>query len=292
MALATFTDGSEADVTAQTTTTTWTSSAPAVASVSATGLVRALTVGNTSIRATFRRSGQEFVSAPVVVHVDRLVTDAQATQGSRAITVVCTPYGDLDQAPATLACLPSGLNFEVHCRAFGEFVSAGPDFDITDQVTWASSNTGVARPTGLVAFLPEVRQSFRMANPGTAVLSARLGSQSSLTTTATAGTVPYVVQSAAQTVTDLQIAPGSPSVQVDEQVQLQAIATLTGTGTCATPPTRDFSILVDWNSANESRAEVSFFGQATGIAQGTVNISATYGTMPPVTDTVPLVVNP
>jgi hypothetical protein len=36
-------------------------------------------------------------------------------------------------------------------------------------------------------------------------------------------------------------------------------------------------------------AEVSFFGQAIGIAPGTANISAIYGIMSPV---IPLAVNP
>jgi hypothetical protein len=40
---------------------------------------------------------------------------------------------------------------------------------------------------------------------------------------------------------------------------------------------------------------VSFFGRATGVAPSTVNISATYGRIPPMlplTNTVPLDVNP
>jgi hypothetical protein len=289
-ARASFTDGSQADVTAQTTTTTWTSSATAVATVNATGLVTGRAIGSTSIQARFRRGAQELVSAPIVVVVDRLAADTPTT---RAITVQCRPYGDTSNDPARLACLPSGRNFEVHCRAFGDFATGGAGLDITDQVTWVSTNTALARPTGLVAFLPPVSQSFRIVGNGTAALSARLGGQSSnSSTTGTLGIAPWAVQGTTQTLTDLDIVPASPSVQAGGQVQLQAVASLTGApGTaCATPPPRDFSILVDWGSDDELVAEVSFFGQATGISAGTANISATYGIMLPVT--VPLVVNP
>ena len=92
---------------------------------------------------------------------------------TRAITVACAPYGQ-PSAPATeLACLPSGRNFEVHCRALADFQNAGTDVDITDQVTWVTSNAAIARATGLVAFAGPVRQSFRIVGNGTAALSAR-----------------------------------------------------------------------------------------------------------------------
>jgi hypothetical protein len=224
-------------------------------------------------------------SDPVVVEVDTL----------QSIAVSCRPYGDPSGPVSALACLPSGLNFEVHCQATGAFANNGPDIDITDQVTWVATNAVVARATGLVAFLgPDIRQSFRIAGAGIARLYARQGTRTSLPNTAigTPGTDPWAVQGVVQTLSGAPtIQPASPNVGVGDQVQLQALATFNPTAACPVPPTRDFSLLVDWASTDESVADVSFFGAVTGVAEGGVTISATYGTMLPVA-TVPLVVNP
>jgi hypothetical protein len=285
-ATALFSDGSQQNVTFL-PTTTWAVAPAGVVTVSTTGLVTGLKVGNASVRATFRRGTQVVVSDPFPIQVATLAADTPTT---RAIAVTCAPYGQ-PAAPATqLTCLPSAVNFEVHCRALGQFQNNGPYFDITDQVTWVTSNAAVARATGLVAFTGPVRQSFRIIGNGTAALSARLGTRSSLTTVTGPGTDPWVVQSSTQTLSSAPaIQPSTPTVAVDGQVQLAAIATFNATPTCASPPARDFSLLVDWASSNESVADVSFFGQATGLSEGSVTISATYGTMPPAT--VPLVVD-
>jgi uncharacterized protein YjdB len=95
-------------------------------------------------------------------------------------------------------------------------------------------------------------------------------------------------------VSGVQITPASPSVGVGDQVQLQAMATLAPTvasaAACPAPPSRDFSLLVDWASDDDLVADVSFFGEVSGLAEGSVTISATYGTMTPATASV--VVNP
>jgi hypothetical protein len=270
-ALATFTDASVQDVTAQ---ATWSSNASTTATVNASGLVTARTVlGSAGIAATFRG----VTSNPLVVEVDTLVADS-------AIVVECSPYGESIVDASRLACLPSGQSFEVHCRATGRFAGApDTDVDITEQVTWVSTSATIARSTGLVALSGPVRQSFRMNAAGTARLYARLGSRTSLTT-GTLATDPWVVQGSPQTLTGPpQIQLATPSVQVGgEPVQLRAVATFSPTAACPAPIARDFSLLVDWGSSDESVAEVSFFGAVTGVAQGSVTIRATYGTMLPV----------
>jgi len=281
-AVAVFTDGSQQDVTTQ---ATWTSLAPATASVSTTGLVTGRVPGNTSVMASFRlHAGDVPVTDTIPVSVDALQT----------IQVTCSPFGGV----GGLTCLPSGVNFSVHCQALGTFTNAGTDNDITDQVTWSTSNAAVARSTGLVAFNGPIRQSFRMVGPatgaGTAVLRATESGKSS-PATGTPGTDPWAVQGVVPTVTALEVTPASSNVAVGDTRQLQARATVTGTvAACASPQRRDFSTAVTWTSTAENRADVSFFGEVTGIAPGSATIRASYGigNPPPFSDTASITVVP
>lgn len=267
-AVATFSDGSQQNVTTQ---TLWASSAPSIAAVSATGLVTGRGVGTASITGTFR----DFVGS-IVVEVDSFAT---LPPSSPAITVSCAPYGDSTLMASRLACLPSGLSFSVLCQATGIFTSAGAQ-DITDQVTWTSGTGTVARPTGLVGFNGPIRQSFRIVGNGTAILRATQGRRTS-STTGTLGQDAWVVQGVASTVRDIQVTPGTASVAVGGDRQLRANATLSSSApTCMSPPTRDFSTVVTWGSSHETRARVNFFGKVTGIAPGGVTITATDGAGP------------
>ncbi len=285
-AVATFTDGSQQDVTTQ---ATWTSLAPAIASVSTTGLVTGKLAGNnTSVMASFRlHAGDVPVTDTIPVTVDALQT----------IQVTCSPYGGV----GGLTCLPSGVNFSVHCQALGTFTNAGPGNDITDQVTWSTSNAAIARSTGLVAFNGPIRQSFRMVGPatgaGTAVLKATESGKSSLAT-GTLGTDPWVVQGVAPTATEviaLEVTPAAGNVEVGDTLQLQATATVTSAvAGCTLPQPRDFSTAVTWTSSAENLADVSFFGEVTGIAQGNATIKASYGigNPPPFSDSASITVVP
>ena len=280
-AVATFTDGSQQDVTTQ---ATWTSLAPAIASVNTTGLVTGKLAGNnTSVMASFRLHAAD---VPVTDTIPVIVDAVQTIQ------VVCTPYGGV----GGLTCLPSGVNFSVHCQALGTFLTAGPGIDITDQVAWSTSNAAVARSTGLVAFNGPIRQSFRMVGPatgtGTAVLKATESGKSS-PATGTLGTDPWVVQGVTPAVTDLQVTPPSGNVGVGGTLQLQATATVTSVGAgCTLPQPRDFSTAVTWTSSAESVADVSFFGEITAIAPGNATITASYGigNPPPFSDTASMTV--
>jgi hypothetical protein len=261
-ATATFTDGSTLDVTTQ---ATWTSGATAVATVGTTGLVTGRGVGNTSITATFRLQAG---SLPITVD----------TLAAGALTVTCAPYGDTSGLPSRLACLPSAMSFSVHCQALGTFNNAGPQ-DITDQVTWVTSNSQIAKSTGLVAFNGPVRQSFRIDGNGTAILHATQSGKTS-PTTGTLGTSAYVVQGVASQVTGLSVTPQSAHVGVHATVPLLATATLSSTAIgCTSPPSRDFSRAAAWTSADEGIADVSFFGAVTGVAPGgPVGVTATVTT--------------
>ncbi len=263
-AVATFTDSTQQDVTTQ---AAWVSDAPAKASVSTTGLVTGHAAGNASATATFR--GQPG-SLPIVV--DTLETTVAP---QTPIAVVCHPYGDPAGPVGNLACLPSGVNFSVLCQAIGTFTGAG-DQDITDQVTWVTSNGAIAQSTGLVGFNGPVRQSFRIVGNGMATLRATESGKTSSTNT-TLGNA-WVVQGVTSTVTGLLVTPHTGSVQVNGTLPLLATATLSSTAAgCTIPPARDFSTVVHWESADETRADVSFFGEVTGLAAGgPVMIKGTY----------------
>jgi hypothetical protein len=262
-ATANFSDGSRRDVTTQAVWAPLTMLMPMQAAiVNTTGRVTGLHPGNTSVTATFGP-----LSGSRLIQVDALT--------AAPLSVSCNAYGDASVDPSPqLACLPSGRNFSVHCKAMGTFTSAGTQ-EITDQVTWSSTNAAVAQPTGLVAFNSPVRQSFRMVGNGTAVLRATLGGKTS-SPTGTLRVNPWVVQGVPAPVTDLQVTPATANVGVGNDVQLVATATLTGTAACPSPPPRDFSTIVTWTSSAKNLAAVSFFGKVTGIAPGGPVITATY----------------
>jgi Bacterial Ig-like domain (group 2) len=195
----------------------------------------------------------------------------------QSIQVACQPYGGVGD----LTCLPSAVNFSVHCQALGTFTRGGPGFDVTDQVTWSSSNAAVAQSTGLVAFNGPIRQSFRIVGPtsgtGTAILKATQSGKTS-PVTGTPGIDPWAVQGVLATVTDLDVTPPSGNVGVNDTLQVTATATVSGAvPACATPQPRDFSRAVTWTSTNEGVADVSFFGEVTGVASGNATITAGYG---------------
>jgi Divergent InlB B-repeat domain/Bacterial Ig-like domain (group 2) len=279
-AVATFTDASQQDVTTQATWILTPLAPPGIVSVSTTGLVTGRAPGNTSVTASFRlHSADVPVTASLPVTVDAL----------QAIQVACSPYGDV----GGLTCLPSGVNFSVHCQALGTFLNAGSGIDITDQATWTTTNAAVARSTGLVAFNGPIRQSFRMVGPATGAGIAILKATESGKTSPATGTLgdPWVVQGVIPTVTDLQVTPSSGNVAVGGTLQLQATATVTS-AVCTAPQPRDFSTAVTWASTAETVADVTFFGEVTGIAPGNATITASYGigNPPPFSDSASITV--
>ena len=112
------------------------------------------------------------------------------------------------------------------------------------------------------------------------------------------GTDPWVVQGVAPTATEviaLEVTPEVGNVAVGATTPLQATATVTGAvAGCTSPQPRDFSTAVTWTSTAENLADVSFFGEVTGIAQGNATITASYGigNPPPFSDTASITVVP
>lgn len=139
-ATAHYSDSTTADVTA---TATWSSSAGAIASVDAAGLVTTHAMGLASIVAT-----------------------VDTTAGSRTVTVDPAIVETLVVGAPAVTPLAKGLT--VQLVATGTF-SDGTTGDVTDRATWATTNAGVATVTGGLVTA--------VAASGTADISATMDAQ-------------------------------------------------------------------------------------------------------------------
>jgi uncharacterized repeat protein (TIGR02543 family) len=276
-AVATFSDGSTQDVSAQ---AQWTSGNLSVVTViPTTGLVTGVGFGTTNVSALFRNvTGSRAVTAD--------------TLGVNGVTVVCRPYGE---PTGSLACLPGKLNFEVECQATATFAHGGTG-DVTDQGTWTSTNVAIARPTGLARFGDgPVVASFRIvgntpaapANTGVAIYTT-LGTVGSSRNTS-AGNA-WVVRSATLVVSNVSVAAPAGPLTVGTPEPLQALASFlpvpgaTSVAGCpvspAVPPQRDFSLVTTWTTSDSTVADVEF-GLVDPLAPGPAVIGWKYQTVTP-----------
>lgn len=266
-AIATFSDATQVDVTSQ---AKWSSANTSVVTVLATsGLATGGSkFGTTSITAVFSTLTSSRNGSVTVV--------ADAPVAS-TVTVSCSPFGEPD---GPLSCLPSGRNFEVECRASASFLHDGATYDVTEQVTWTSTNAAIARFLGLSGFGGPVVASFRIL-PGIAAVRATLGTIPSSGNTSLGSR--WAVQGTPLAVTNVTVAPSSvPAAVVGTSVPLGATATLVGTtGTatgCSAQQPRNFSLLTAWTTVPDPSpvADVNVFGRVEPLASGDVTVHWTY----------------
>lgn len=203
-------------------TATWSSSAPGVASVSASGLVTGVTVGTATITAT-----------------------SEGRSGTATITVSPVPVANVLVTPGTAEVV---LGFTQQLSAAPRDAANNP---LTDRpVTWSSSNTTVASVStaGLVTAVAV----------GQATITATSEGQSG---TATITVIPVPVAT-------VVVTPPTSTVEVNATQQLAA-ATLDADNN----PLPDRPVA--WSSSNATIASVSATGLVTGVAIGTVTITAT-----------------
>ena len=222
-ATATFGDGSTADVTAM---AMWTTDRPQIATVSAGGLVAADAVGAATITATL---------GPVT--------------GTAMVGVTAAALVSIDIA-ALSATVPQG--YAEQLAATGTFTD-GSMQDITADVTWSSSNTGMATISGAGM-----------------VAAVAAGSP---TITAVNGTITGAMRITIDTAAlqAIAIAPTTPAVARGTTQQLAAM------GTFSDAVTLDLTSQVTWASSNTALATISSAGLASAIAVGTPMITATRG---------------
>jgi uncharacterized protein YjdB len=133
--------------------------------------------------------------------------------------------------------------------------------DLTAQVTWTSSATGVAtiNSSGLATAVTIGSATITATSTG--------GSSGSKVTGTTTMTVTN------QVLTSIAVTPANTSLRAGQTQQFVA------TGTFSDNTTRDITNSVTWASTNTAVATVSNTGLVTAISAGNANISATSGTI-------------
>lgn len=232
---------------------TWTSSSPAVASVSSTGLVNALTAGTTTITASMSGfTGTITASATITVTASSGTSGAGGTVTSLAIL------------PASQSvAIP---NETTQFLAIGT-TSTGATVNLTSQVAWSSSATQIATIGGSTGLATALTQ-------GTVTVIALYTSGGSTI----AGTASFTVSAgSSEEYTAVTLVPASESVSAAGQTgQFIALAT---SGTTGLEVDVTNSPQTTWSSSIPSIASVTSGlltgnGVITGAAAGSTTITA------------------
>jgi hypothetical protein len=232
-------------------TVVWASSIPAVANVSATGLVTGGGAGTTTITASTGGFGGLITSNTVAV----TVTGGSGGGGSSVLT-------SLTLIPS--AQTVSSPNQTAQFIAIGT-TSGGATFDETGNALWSSSSTQVATisQAGVATGVGQ----------GTTTISAIVPAGDGSVVTAT-GTF-TVTAGASEAFTAITVGPGTLSLSASGQTgQLVALGTSGATGL-----NQDVTSMVTWTSSIPSVATVGTGtnspGLVTGVSVGNTTITAT-----------------
>ena len=185
---------------------TWTSSASAVATVSASGLATAVSAGTTTITASMKGFTGSLSSSAVIT-----VTGSGGSTGNSDILSISVIPG------AQAVAAPSSTSQFIAIGA----TSSGATQDLTRQVLWTSSSSQIATisGSGLATAI----------NQGTATISAIFTNPDKSVATGTATFT--VLAGSSQPITAIAITPGSESLSASGQVgQFIAIGTSGATG--------------------------------------------------------------
>lgn len=243
VAIATYSDGTSADVTAK---ATWSAgngvicSSACVATIGPGGLATTYATGSIAIKAT-----QGVIS------------------GSTTLYVTAATVQSITVTPANPS-IPVGV--AEHFVATGNY-SDGTARDITSSVKWTSGTPAVATMATNSTVCGQVcvvyPDSATGVSPGTSLITATLGVSGNTTLTVTAATL-----------TSISVSPASPTVANNFTRQLTAI------GHYNNGTTLDITSQVTWSSATTSVALVGpATGIVSGIAPGTSVITATLGSI-------------
>jgi uncharacterized protein YjdB len=227
---------------------TWTSSVPAVATVSASGVATAVGPGTTTITA----GGMAF-NGPTNSSATLTVTGSGGTAGSSIASISVIPGSQSVASPSqTTQFIAIGTT------------SSGATQNLTNVVTWSSSTTQIATVGATTGLATGVGQ-------GTATIAALY--TNSTGGTAVTGTATFtVVGGKAEQFTAVAITPSSQAMSASGQItQLIALGTSGSTGlqTDVTSSTK-----IKWSSSSPSIASVSASGLVTGSNAGNATITA------------------
>ena len=233
-----YSDGSTLDVTDQ---VSWLTSDASVMQVSNAagnqGYVTAISPGSADINATLG-----------------------GITGTSRITVTNATLSTIEVTPASPS-VAEGLKMSMH--ATGHF-SDSSTLDITGQVTWQSSDTGIA----VISNVTNSKGSVTGISAGAANLTATLGAVNS---------TPVVLAVTNAQLSSIQVTPANPAVVKGSTVQLTAIGSFTNGAQ------QDITSQVVWRSSDTAVATVSNAsgsnGLVTGAGQGQIDITATLGSV-------------
>ncbi|MFN0064252.1 MAG: beta strand repeat-containing protein [Myxococcaceae bacterium] len=218
-ATGTYSDATTQDLTAQ---VTWTSSAPAVATISnvvgTKGRATSVSPGSTTITAAFG-----------------------AVSSARTLTVTGAVLVSLVVSPAS-ASVP--VTYRRPFTATGTY-SDGSTSNVTNLVTWASSNVTVATISNAAGS----NGLATVSAAGTSTLSATL---SGISATAT-------LTGVNATLLSIAVSPANATISVGQTLQLTAVGTFSG------GITLDITTQVGWSSQRKRTASVNTTGLVTGI---------------------------
>ena len=241
-----FTDGTKQDLTSQ---ATWTSSAPAVATVGDTGTTKGQVTGVAA--------GTFTVTATVAVMVSGTAGTVSGT--STQMTVNGTKKLVSIQITPSQPTMQRGLTNQPF-KATGTY-DDNSAADVTQQATWTSSNTAVLAVVSTGATAGNVST----VAAGTATVTATVG-------TIFGTDLVTVTPGALRTIT--VTCQGQDVIVVGNPQQCTALGTYAGGSTA------DLTSAVTWSSNNTAVLTVSNAianpGLASGVTEGTATISATF----------------
>ncbi|MDH4120647.1 MAG: Ig-like domain-containing protein [Deltaproteobacteria bacterium] len=236
-ATATYSDASTVDVTSS---VTWTSSNPGVATISTTGLASGVSPGTVTIDAT-----------DPVTNISG--TSSTASGGSTGtLTVTAATLTGIALTPAN-SILPVGV--QQAYTATGTYSDAST-LNLTTTVNWTSSNPA-------------------LASVNAAGLVTTLGAGGPVTLTATHPNIAVSGQTALtitnETLVSIAVTP-SPVTLAKGQIQA-----MTATGTFSAGTVANLTTMVTWTSSNTALASVTSAGVVTAVGAGGTGTPVTIG---------------
>jgi uncharacterized protein YjdB len=238
------------DVTSQ---VTWTSSNPAVATIDATGLAKAVSGGTAAVVATLKSgSTDSTTSANLTVNV----ASGGGIPPHELLSIAITPGSQ------TVTAADQTVQF----IAIGTFSTAPTTQDLTQTATWSSSSPSVATivSRGLQGGLATGK------TPGTTTITATATSASGATIVGTATLTETGTTSASRDLVSISIIPTSQTLTAVGQT-----AKYTAIGNYTAAPTTAVLASATWDSSVKSVATIDANGLATATGPGTTAITAT-----------------
>ena len=253
IAIGTNTSGATIDLTHQ---ATWSSSAVQIATIGASsGLATGIGQGSSTITALYTNPDKTVVTGTATF---------QVVGGTTEQVTALTVYPNAQSTTA--------LDQQTQFFVLGTQGSSGLQFDVTDKVTWTSSNTSVVAIGSGTTGTPGLATSI---GTGSSTITATYTNPDSSKVVATA-TYTATIGQAQESLLSIQVVPGNTTVS-NKGMTSQFLAF----GTYATTPTvRDITNQVTWVSTLPEVASVSSCGAGPGPNCGSTVSGGASGGLP------------